>query len=271
MADEDKKIPEGGKGAKITRGALQVAGGAIPYVGGFLSAIAGVWSEKDQDKVNRFFEHWIRMIQDELREKEKTMVEVMARLDLQDEKIAKRLESEEYQSLVKKAFRDWAGVESEEKRVLIRNILANAAASDITSDDVIRLFLDWIANYSELHFKVIGAIYNTSGITRAGIWSKIGKGKVREDSADADLYKLLLRDLSTGSVIRQHRETDYYGNFVKKQSRGGKGKGSDRMKSAFDDVEEYELTQLGQQFVHYAMTELPPKIEYKEPENEHVA
>lgn len=272
MADnEDSPVPESGKGAKISRGALQVAGGAIPLAGGFLSAIAGAWSEKDQEKVNRFFEHWIRMIQEELKEKEKTVAEIMARLDLQDENITKRLESEGYQSLVKKTFRDWAGVESEEKRIFLRNILSNAAATTITSDDVIRLFLEWVSTYSELHFKVIGAIYNSAGITRAGIWAKIGKNQVREDSADADLYKLLIRDLSTGGIIRQHRETDYYGNYIKKQSRGGKGEGSDRLKSAFDDIEQYELTQLGQQFVHYAMTELPPKIEYKEPESESIA
>jgi len=36
------------------------------------------------------------------------------------------------------------------------------------------------------------------------------------------------------------------------------------MKSAFDDGEQYELTALGEQFVHYAMTDLPPKIEFKE-------
>jgi hypothetical protein len=118
------------------------------------------------------------MIEDEIRKKEKTVAEVMAQLDLQDEKITKRLESEEYQSLVKKTFRDWAGAESEKKRVLIRNILANAAATEMTSDDVIRMFLDWIANYSELHFTVVGAIYNSGGITRAGIWAKIGKGAV---------------------------------------------------------------------------------------------
>jgi hypothetical protein len=75
---------------------------------------------------------------------------------------------------------------------------------------------------------------------------------------------LLMRDLSTGNVIRQHRETDYEGNFIKKQSRRGRGNSSDTMKSAFDDEDEYELMQFGQQFVHYAMTELPPKIEFKE-------
>ena len=36
------------------------------------------------------------------------------------------------------------------------------------------------------------------------------------------------------------------------------------MKSAFDDDEQYDLTALGEQFVHYAMTDLPLKIEFKE-------
>jgi hypothetical protein len=82
------------------------------------------------------------------------------------------------------------------------------ASSAVSSDDVVRMFIDWISQYSELHFQVIGAIYNSGGITRGAIWRKIGKGRVREDSADADLYKLLFRDLSTGGVIRQNRETD---------------------------------------------------------------
>src|SRR5947207_12145048 len=158
--------PEGGNAGKIVRGALQVASGAVPLVGGILSALAGAWSEREQAKVNRFFEQWVRMLEDEIREKEATVVEIMSRIDLQDENIATRVESKEFQSLVKKTFRDWAGVESEEKRVLIRNILANAAASTISSDDVVRMFIDWIGQYSELHFQVIGAIYTSGGITR---------------------------------------------------------------------------------------------------------
>lgn len=271
MADDERKLPDGGKGAKIGRGALNAAGGLVPFVGGFLAAAAGAWSERDQDKVNRFFEHWIRMIEDEIQEKEKTVAEIMARLDLQDEKISVRLESPEYQSLIRKTFREWSGAESEDKRVLIRNILANAASTTLVSDDVVRLFLDWINNYSELHFKVIGAIYNSNGITRTGIWHKLGKAPVREDSSEADLYKLLMRDLSMGSVIRQHRETDYYGNFIKKTRSKGRGDTSSTMKSAFDDVEEYELTALGQQFVHYAMTEIPPKIEFTKNKDEEIA
>ena len=36
------------------------------------------------------------------------------------------------------------------------------------------------------------------------------------------------------------------------------------MKSAFDDSEQYELTVLGQKFVHYAMNEVAVKIEYRD-------
>ena len=79
---------------------------------------------------------------------------------MHDEEISKRVESSQYQSLLRKAFRDWAGAESEQKRVMVRNLLVNAAASKLTSDDVVNLFLKWIKDYSEFHFEVIGAIYN---------------------------------------------------------------------------------------------------------------
>lgn len=101
------------------------------------------------------------MLQDELKEKAQTILEIMARLDLQDDAIAARAESKEFQSLLNKTFRDWAAVESEQKRVYIRNVLSNAAATRLTSDDVVRMFIDWIGEYSEMHFQVIGVIYNS--------------------------------------------------------------------------------------------------------------
>lgn len=44
------------------------------------------------------------MLQDEIKEKELTVLEIMARLDLQDEEIAKRVENKEFQPLLKKTF-----------------------------------------------------------------------------------------------------------------------------------------------------------------------
>lgn len=265
---EEKNKPEPNKASKIVRAGAQIVSGLVPFAGGLFSAAAGHWSEKEQDNVNNFFHSWMKMLEDEIKEKEQTILEIVARLDIQDKNILKRLQSDEYQSILKKTFREWGAAECEEKRVYIRNIMSNAAASSTTSDDVVYLFVDWIKQYSELHFQVIGALYNSNGISRGEIWDKIGKGVVREDSADADLYKLLIRDLATGGIIRQHREVDSFGNFIKKKT-GRKGSsGSQAMKSAFDREEKYELTQLGQQFVHYAMTDLPLKLEYKQDESD---
>lgn len=253
-------------GKKLTRAGMQTAGGAIPFLGGILSAAAGAWSEHEQDQINKVFRQWLQMLEDELREKGRTIFEIMARLDMQDEKIKERIESEEYQSILKKAFRNWSNVDSEAKRQKVRNLLANAAATNLTTDDVVRLFLDWIDSYSDFHFEVIGEIYRNGPISRAQIWTNLRRPQVREDSPEADLYKLLIRDLSTGGVIRQERAVDGYGNFIKKEPsrsrRGSVGARDSRMKSAFDEEEDYVLTELGKQFVHYAMNELAPRIEF---------
>lgn len=262
-------FPEGAKGGKYIRGALNVAGGIIPFAGGIISAAASTWGEHEQDRMNDFFRHWIEMLRAEMEEKQQTILEIMQRVDLSEEENAKRIESPEYQSLLRKSFRDWAGAESEEKRGWVRNVLSNAAVSSICSDDVVRLFLDWIKNLSELHLLVIGKFYNQNGITRREVWARLGRDPVREDSAEADLFRLLIRDLSTGGIIRQHRQTDWAGNFVKKQpQRVSKGSASSTHKSAFDDGDSYELTALGEQFVHYAMTEVPIKLTYQPHEKE---
>lgn len=84
--DNSDHLPVLSVSGKVSRAMLQVAGGAVPFAGGLLSAAASSWSEHEQEKVNRFFEQWLRMLKDELKEKEQTVIEIMARLDLQDEK-----------------------------------------------------------------------------------------------------------------------------------------------------------------------------------------
>ena len=107
-------------------------------------------------------------------------------------------------------------------------------------------------------------IYNQpEGISRFEIWEKLGRQRVREDSAEADLFRLVIRDLSTGGIIRQHRNVTYDGQFLKQRSVIGKSSASTTMESAFEPSKKYELTNLGKDFVHYAMLELPIKIEFK--------
>lgn len=254
---------------KYIRASMNAAGGAIPFFGGLLSAAAGFWSEKEQEEVNRFIEAQIKMMLDEMREKHRVLGEVIVRLDMHDEEIKQRIRSDEYQAILKKAFRNWAGTESRQKQEYLRNLLSNAAAARFVTDDVVMLFLEWLIQYSDFHFLVIAEIYKEPGITRAGIWYALGRDDVREDSAEADLFKLLVRDLSTGGVIRQHRETDYQGNFLaRRPTPVRKGTASRVMKSAFDDKEQYELTAIGNQFIRYVMTELTPKIAYQQADEE---
>ena len=113
--------------------------------------------------------------------------------------------------------------------------------------------------YSEMHFAVIRFIYKNIGSTRKTIWLNIHGSMVREDSAEADLFKLLIHDLSTGHVIRQHRQKDYYGNFIREVPKA-RGQAASTLTSAFEDEKKYELTELGIQFVRYTMENVMPAI-----------
>lgn len=265
--DENKTdSPQNNNASKIARAALNVAAGAIPFVGGALSAGAAAWSEYEQEQVNKFLEYRQKMLEKEAAEQLKAIREIMQRLNQLNHDVSERLKSSEFQSLVDKCLRNWPDINSTTKREYIRNILVNAAATSISSDHVVRLFIDWINQYSELHFQVIACIYrHSNGISRGEIWDEIGKEKAREDSAEADLYKLLIRDLSTGGIIRQYRQTDYYGRFIQTPQRKSKAHDSSRtMESAFDRSKQYVLTELGQQFVHYAMEEVSIKIGHQQ-------
>src|SRR5690606_38183391 len=107
MDQNQPNTPAENNAPKVIRGAMQVISGVVPFAGGLISAAAGYWSENEQERVNKFFQQWLKMLEDEIREKERTILEMMTRLDIHDEEIAKRLESKEYQSLLKKTFREW--------------------------------------------------------------------------------------------------------------------------------------------------------------------
>ena len=151
--------------------------------------------------------------------------------------------------------------DTEEKKQMLRKLITNAGASKLCSDDLVRLFINWIDQYHETHFMVVRKIYRHPRITRAQIWESIHGERMREDSAEADLFKYLIRDLSLGGVIRQEREVDGYGNFVKKSTKGQSHQSSSRiMESAFEDAKPYVLTELGKQFVHYVMDDVVRQI-----------
>ena len=152
------------------------------------------------------------------------------------EAIDERIQSEEFLTLVRRAFRSWDEADTREKRDMLKKLLANAGAIQLCSDDLVRLFIGWIDQYHEAHFAVIKEIYRHPNGTRGQIWDTIHGERPRDDSAEADLFRYLIRDLSTGGVIRQARETDPYGRFLKRDTRGQSQDNPSRvMESAFED------------------------------------
>jgi hypothetical protein len=253
--------PLGAERQRKYRRFVLAAMGSIPWVGSFIAAAAAAEGEREQQKVNELQQEWLEEHHGKLTDLKRTLLEILQRLESLGPEIEKRIQTEEYLGLVRKAFRVWDQADTQDKRKLIQNLLTNAGGTPLTADDVVRLFIQWIDYYHEAHFAVIRAIFQNPGATRSEMWEGVHGKPVREDSAEADLFKLLIRELSMGGVIRQHRETTADGQFLRKQPvRTPKGYASRTMKSAFDDGEQYELTELGKQFVHYTMNEVVPRI-----------
>jgi hypothetical protein len=234
--------------------------GSIPWVGGVLAAAATFKFDEAGVRSDSLRNQWLEEHQLKLKLLRETLEQVFGRIESLGQEVHARLESAEYLGLVRKAFREWDQADTDEKRRLIVQLITNAAGLRICSDDILRLFLDWVDNYHESHFAVIREIHKNEGPTRYDIWVTVyGDMVPRDDSAEADIFKMLIRDLSTGGVIRQARETDVYGRF-QRRAVTRRGARLPTMESPFEDTKPYVLTELGKQFVHYTMNELVVRI-----------
>ncbi len=249
----------GGEWKKYTRVAMAALGG-IPWVGSVLSAAATLSAENEQGKTNQIMFLWVQEHEQKFKELGVTLNSIFERFSSFGDEVNARLESTEYLTLVRKTFRLWDQAETGEKKEMFKKLITNSGVITLAQDDLVRLFLEWIEKYHEFHFAVIREIYTTRGITRGGIWERTRGEEPREDSAEADLFKLLIRDLSTGSVIRQEKETNSLGQFIRKTPSKG-GSRSSVHESAFEDTKPYVLTELGAQFLHYVMEYIAPQLD----------
>src|SRR5258708_18166155 len=247
---------------KFTLAAL----GSIPWVGGFISAAASMKTEERGIKKDNLQTQWLEEHTNKMEKLGSALADVTARFESLGEKIDERIQSEDYLSLVRHAFAAWDRAETDEKRRYVGNLVSNAAGTKMCSDDVVRLFIDWLDLYHEVHFAVIREIFKNPGATRYDIWSAIHGELPREDSAEADLFKLMIRDLTMGGVIRQARETTAEGAFLRRKSATRRGPAPATMESAFEDTKPYVLTELGKQFVHYTMSEVVGRLEAGTPQ-----
>lgn len=239
---------------------LMAAIGSIPWVGGFLSAAASIPGDEGTVRTDTLQGQWLEEHQRKIEQLQSTLDEVSDRFEKLGPDIEERIQSPEYLALVRQAFRAWDRAETDEKRRYVANLLANSAGTRLCSDDVVRLFITWLDLYHEAHFAVIRQVFKNPGITRYDIWIEIYGETPREDSAEADLYRFLIRDLSTGGVLRQDRATNSAGQFLRKQPVRRRGSAPTTMESAFEETKPYVLTELGKQFVHYTMNEVVPRI-----------
>jgi hypothetical protein len=236
---------------------------SIPWIGGAFAA--GMSYKLREGDVGRdlLVEKWLSEHQNKLVLLRLTIEEIVSRLDGLGNEIDERIKSEGYLALLRKTFRQWDDADTDEKRRLLVHLVTNAAGTRVRSDDILRLFLDWVDTYHEAHFAVIREIYKgrNDPPTRYDIWLAVyGEPVPRDDSADADLYKMLIRDLTLGGVIRQPRESDNQGRF-KKRVRAPRRTSLSTMESPFEDTKTYVLTEMGGQFVHYTMNELVARLE----------
>ena len=262
-ADLEAAEPSGRR--RATEKVVMVALSAIPWVGGLLAAAASVKAEEGALEADRLQTRWLEEHQLKLSALRRALYELGARIELLGPEVEERIESKEYLSLVRSAFRTWDKAETEEKRGYAARIIANSAGLNITSDDVLRLFIDWIESYHEMHFAVIREIYQHPRVTRHGIWSAVRGAIPRDDSSEADLFRLLIRDLSTGGVIRQERGTTAAGQFLRKPSTSRRRPTSQVIESSFEETKPYVLTELGSQFVHYTMEDIVPRLDASNP------
>lgn len=259
--------------AKYYRAFLVAALGSIDWIGGVYSALIALQAESEQGKLNDMQKIWLSEHKDRLVNLESTLKDVVVRLDEFctnteiEEVVLKRIQSPEFLTLVRETFRAWDEASTLEKRDKFKKLITKAAAIELCSDDKVRIFIKWIAQYHEYHLSIIAAVHHNPGISLGAIWDNVfaqGKGRPRENSSEADLYRTLIRDLQLGGVIRQQREVSPEGEFYKKSTRGKSSSSqSSFMKSSFDDDDEMELSELGSEFVHYVLDELVPRISEK--------
>lgn len=251
-----------------SRTARMVAAAAlsgVPWVGGVLSAAQSLQDARSTARVDELLHVWLTRHERKLAELARVIDDILRRLESIAEDSLERLESPEYLALVTEAFRVWDEASTDEKRRLVQHLVENAAGTRVAADDVVRLFIQWIRIYHEAHFAVIREIYKEPGVTRYEIWVRAyGEGVPREDSSEADLYRLLIRDLSTGGVIRQARETTPDGSFLRR-TLPRRNPNRTTLESSFEDTKPYVLTGLGSEFVHYTMNELVARIEESNP------
>lgn len=134
-----------------------------------MAAAAALQGEAEQGRTNELMYRWVEEHEQTLNELTAAVHKMVDRLEHLGENVEQRLNEESYLGLVRYGFHVREESSSKEKREHVRHTLTNAAGTRICSDDVVRLFRQWLQQYNELYFRVIRILYQNSGYTRADV------------------------------------------------------------------------------------------------------
>ena len=148
---------------RIIEKIILAALGSIPWVGALLSTAASFKIDGSAIKTSNLQLQWLEEHENKFKKLLMTLSEIDARFASIGDEIDERISSEDYLALVRKSFKTWDDSDTDEKKKYVSNLLSNAAGTKLCSDDVIRLFIEWLRIYHELHFAVIRLIYRIPG------------------------------------------------------------------------------------------------------------
>tara|TARA_R110002096_G_scaffold427166_1_gene637672 strand:- start:208 stop:1194 length:987 start_codon:yes stop_codon:yes gene_type:complete len=235
---------------------------AVPWI----AMMAALSAEAAQGKVNKVFQATLNEHKGKLDELQAGLTEMGRRIDSFGPDAQARIQDESYLEVVRKGFRVWDRCSTKDKRDRVFALLTNAASTSVVEDDIVRLFLDWIDRYHDAHFGIIREVSKSRGLTRLDIWRQMGGADQlpKENSSEADLFRMLIDDLSRGRVIRQEREYNaHHDRFVKPppKKRAPKGQADPFYESTWEGTKPYELSELGKDFVHYVLQEAVTRLD----------
>ena len=124
--------------------------GSIPWIGGFLSAAANYKTEEGTLRQDSLQSQWLEEHYRKIQLLRETLVGIQQQFERLGPSMEERIQSDEYLALVRKAFRIWDEADTQDKRRYIGNVVTNSAGTRLCSDDVLRLFLDWLDLYHEV-------------------------------------------------------------------------------------------------------------------------
>lgn len=238
-------------------------GGPIAFLagigGGFIHAGMSIHNDESQKATNELHSACIKEIADTVAELKDTIAQILESIKASDEEFAAKVENPDYIALVRKAFTGWSRGQSKEKREIIRRLLSRAADEQSPDYPVFNLFFDWVSRYNELHFRLIRSLKEQGKATKFQIWEGMGGQRVKDDSAEADVFGCLFNDLCFGHIVRKAGGRDAVTGRRLKAVRAPRSS-SPLLKSVLDNQTPQELTAVGELFIHYAMNELIDKL-----------